>query len=130
MHRSRIGLVLIDHPASSWERASTFWAAVQNAEVTPEDDAPYAAVGRSGGLRVETQRLDSPDRPRVHLDIETDDVRAEIARLVDLGARVVIDHDSWAVLEDPGGLVFCVVPVQTGELFEQHALEHGRGDGS
>ena len=57
----------------------------------------------------------------MHLDIETDDVRAEPARLVEHGARVVEDHDEYAVLEDPAGLVFCVVPVQTGDLFEAEA---------
>lgn len=57
----------------------------------------------------------------MHLDIETDDVDAEIARVVGLGAEVVERHESYAILQDPGGHVFCVVPVQTGEDFDRHA---------
>jgi hypothetical protein len=33
-----------------------------------------------------------------------------VARLVALGATVVDDGEQWAVLRDPSGLVFCVVP--------------------
>lgn len=94
MHRSRIGVVLIDHPASSFDDAVTFWAGVQ--------------------------RLGS-GTPRVHLDIETDDVAAEVTRVVDLGARIVEERDGYTILNDPGGLVFGVVPVQNAALFEAHA---------
>ena len=38
MHRSRTGLVLIDHPEDGWERAPAFWAGVQG--VTPEQGDP------------------------------------------------------------------------------------------
>ena len=36
---------------------------------------------------------------------------------------VLIDHpgSSYAVLTDPGGLVFCVVPVQSPDAFDRHA---------
>jgi hypothetical protein len=84
MHRSRIGVVLIDH-SKGHDDALTFWARATGA--TPE----------------------------------TDDVRAELARLTRHGARVVEEHGEHAVLEDPAGLVFCVVPVQTGQLFEAEA---------
>jgi hypothetical protein len=57
----------------------------------------------------------------VHLDIEADDVAAEIARLEALGARVTDQRDSYAIMADPGGLVFCVVPVQSGDDFAAHA---------
>ena len=121
MHRSRIGVVLIDHPASSFDDAVTFWAGVQGATPTPEpDDDQYVDVGRAGGLSLDVQRLGS-GAPRVHLDIETDDVPAEVARVVDLGARILEERDGYTILTDPGGLVFCVVPVQNAELFEAHA---------
>lgn len=121
MHRSRIGVVLIDHPASSFDDAVTFWAGVQGVTPKPEpDDDQYVDVGRAGGLSLDVQRLGS-GTPRVHLDIESDDVPAEVARVVDLGARILEERDGYTILTDPGGLVFCVVPVQNADLFEAHA---------
>ena len=46
---------------------------------------------------------------------------AELARVLGLGARVVEQYDDWAVLADPGGMLFCVVPVQTGDDFDAYA---------
>lgn len=121
MHRSRIGVVLIDHPASSFDDAVTFWAGAQGTTARPDQgDEKYVAVGPAGGLGLEVQRLGSGS-PRVHLDLETDDVAAEVARVVDLGARVMEERDGYTILTDPGGLVFCVVPVQDRDLFEAHA---------
>jgi len=51
---------------------------------------------------------------------------AEVARLEALGATVQSRHDTWAVLTDPGGLVFCVVPVWTDRAdFDRHATTWG-----
>ena len=73
---------------------------------------------------VAVQRTGAGTPSRIHLDIETDDVPAEVARVVALGARVVEDRsEGYTILEDPGGLVFCVVPVQTGDRFVEDALE-------
>ena len=120
MHRSRIGVVLVDHPESSHDRAAAFWAGAVGGEVTADDDT-YSSLGRlPGGVRLEAQRLASGG-PRIHLDIETDDVTAEVARVVALGATVAEERDGYTVLTDPGGLVFCVVPVQTGDDFEANA---------
>ncbi|WP_244931902.1 VOC family protein [Nocardioides sp. W7] len=121
MHRSRIGLVLVDHPASDWEAGLAFWAGVQGVPPTGDDDA-FRSLGSIAGVALESQRIGEGTPARVHLDIETDDVPAEVERVVGLGATVMTPHDGWAVLLDPGGLVFCVVPVQTGEEFEKHAL--------
>ncbi len=122
MHRSRIGPILIDHPPSSYDAALTFWGGVQGVEPVPEeDDHDYASLGRVGSTSLCGQRL-GEGRARVHLDIETDDVAAEVGRVVALGATVVEERKGYTILEDPGGLVFCVVPVQTGEDFERDAL--------
>ena len=128
MHRSRIGVVLIDHPASSYDAAGAFWAGVTGSTLTPEDETYSSVAVLPGGVKLEAQRLGDPstglrtgEAARIHLDIETDDVRAEVARVVALGATVVDDRDGYVILTDPGGLVFCVVPVQTGADFEEHA---------
>jgi len=59
---------------------------------------------------VEIQRVDHESR--VHLDIETDDIAAEAARLTKLGAKVVERLERWVVMEAPTGQRFCVVRVQ------------------
>ena len=47
----------------------------------------------------------------VHLDIEADDLEAEVGRRESLGARRVAQQhsQSWAVMEAPTGQRFCVV---------------------
>ena len=53
---------------------------------------------------------------RVHLDIETDDKEAEVARLVELGAREVERFPRWIVMEAPTGHRFCVVNPQRADF--------------
>ena len=124
MHRSRIGLVLIDHPEDTWPDALAFWAGVQGVTPTGEEEGmpEYRSIGTLGSVALESQRTGAGTPPRVHLDIETDDLAAEVARVVALGASVLEAREGYTILLDPGGLVFCVVPVQTGEVFEREAL--------
>ena len=56
----------------------------------------------------------------MHLDIETDDVEAEVARLEKLGAKRVKNVKTWVVMEAPTGHRFCVVKVQQPG-FDEHA---------
>ena len=121
MHRSRVGVVLIDHPEDRYELARAFWAAAVGAEPQPLPGEPFDAFGAIGEVHLALQRTGGGTPSRVHLDIETDDVPAEVARLVGFGASVLVDHGEYAVLADPAGLPFCVVPVQAGDLFERHA---------
>ena len=46
----------------------------------------------------------------MHLDIHTDDLDAEVARLEKLGAERVQQVHGWWVMRDPAGLLFCVLP--------------------
>lgn len=50
---------------------------------------------------------------RCHLDLETADVKAEVERLIGLGAGKIAEHTtasgfSWTVMQDPEGNEFCV----------------------
>jgi predicted enzyme related to lactoylglutathione lyase len=121
MHRSRIGIVLVDHDSSRFEEGLAFWAGVQG--VRPVIEGTYASVGEVGTLGFEVQRLGEGTPSRIHLDIETDDIPAEVARLQGLGGRVIEDRGDYVVMQDPGGVVFCVVGVQTGDRFTEDALE-------
>ncbi len=51
----------------------------------------------------------------VHIDIETDDVEAEVTRLEKLGARKREKVKGWWVMVAPGDHPFCVVPVQRSD---------------
>jgi hypothetical protein len=69
-------------------------------------------------MHIEVQKVDHDSR--VHLDIETDDIEAEVNRLEELGARRIADIRSWVVMEAPTGQRFCVVNPQRAN-FEQTA---------
>ena len=62
------------------------------------------------------QRVDHPSR--VHLDIETDDIAAEVARLEGLGATTIARLERWTVMEAPSGQRFCVVNPQRPDFAE------------
>jgi len=51
-------------------------------------------------------------KSRVHLDLRSDDRAADVARLIELGAKQVAEHEmpglAWTVLIDPAGNEFCV----------------------
>jgi hypothetical protein len=121
MHRSRFVATLIDVPADLYETTASFWSAALGAEATVEEDDPdYTDLGEvTPGISMMIQRVGAP--ARVHLDVETDDVEAEVARLETLGAARVDQVRSWWIMRDPAGLLFCVVRVQLPEAFEKHA---------
>ena len=56
------------------------------------------------------QKVDHPSR--VHLDIESDDIEAEVARLEKLGAKRLEKIQTWWVMEAPTGQRFCVIRPQ------------------
>ena len=75
-------------------------------------------TGQDFGLLV--QRLGDGEA-RVHLDIHTDDLEAEVDRLEGLGAQRVAKAGHWWVMRDPAGLVFCVIPEPPGSLSDSNA---------
>ena len=121
-HRSRLTAVLIDVPPADYERAQSFWGAALGREAKHVDELPeYAVFGEvTPGIEFMVQSVGDPG-PRVHIDIESDDVDAEVARLTKLGATEIGRHRSWVIMRDPAGVVFCVVRVQVKESFERHA---------
>lgn len=119
-HRSRLAGFIIDCRTDSLDDAATFWSAALGTRVVDPDeggDGKYAVLGDTpAGLHIEVQRVDHPSR--VHLDIETDDIEAEVARLVALGAKEVSrPHNArWVVLEAPTGQRFCVIRMRNAEV--------------
>lgn len=119
MHHSRLAAFAIDVPAETADAAARFWSgaltpdAPEHTGFDPAD--PYVTVGWVAGREVFVQRVGEPSG-RLHLDIETDDVDAEVARLEALGARRLRKVQSWWVMEDPSGQPFCVVRPQTADF--------------
>ena len=121
-HYSRLSKIVIDVPAADHDRELAFWSAAAGQPLTRFDTHPeYHGAplhGTDFGLLI--QRLgDGPGR--VHLDIHTDDLAAEIARLEELGAERVQQAHSWWILRDPAGLLFCVIPEPAGSLNDSNA---------
>jgi hypothetical protein len=117
VHRSRLTAIGIDVPPELHELAAQFWAGVVGGAVERRDDPndPNMTVGRPRGLELFVQRV-GDDQPRVHVDIETDDVEAEVVRLEALGAVRVQRVKTWWVMRDPAGVAFCVVAPQGGDF--------------
>ena len=111
MHRSRLCAIMIDCNADTMEAGVRFWqqALGMEARQTNDPTSPYVALaGGAGGLQLHLQRIQ--DASRIHLDIETDNVEAEVLRLEKLGARRRAQIKTWWMMEAPSGHCFCVVP--------------------
>jgi hypothetical protein len=121
-HRSRLAGAYIDVPRADYPQTVEFWAGALDRAAEPEaDDPDYMTFGEpTPGVELMVQAVGDAV-PRIHLDIETDNVDAEVARLVALGATEVERIDSWVVMRDPVGIVFCVVRVQLPAAFEASA---------
>jgi hypothetical protein len=116
MHKSRLSTVILDCKDADLEAAGRFWSQALGRPLQASDeDLNYRVLeDRPGQPYVLLQRVDHPSR--VHLDIESDDVEAEVARLEALGARRVEKIRTWWVMEAPTGQRFCVVRPQRGAL--------------
>ena len=118
MHRSRVGSIVVD--CDDLEAGVRFWSAALGSapeEPVGQDDRYAALRDPVGSLRFLLQRVPEPKsaKTRLHLDIETDDVEAEVARLVALGAR----RGESPVLYDPCGNEFCVIEPETSGFPER-----------
>jgi hypothetical protein len=111
MHRSKLCGFIIDCHGRDLPGAATFWSGALGMPMRQlpgaEGDSYVRLVDSQHGLHIEVQQVDHPSR--VHLDIEADDIEAEVRRLEALGARRVAQIQSWWVMEAPTGQRFCVV---------------------
>ena len=126
MHRSRINGILIDCNTDDIQAAAIFWAEALGRPIDPDHPGTrgdYVMLETPPDeIAVQIQRVDHESR--VHLDIETDDIPAEVARLEKLGATVDKRLERWVVMQAPTGQRFCVVRVQR-EGFESNANDWG-----
>jgi predicted enzyme related to lactoylglutathione lyase len=114
MHKSRLATIVIDCQTDRLDDAAAFWSAALGRTAKAFDDPNTANYRNLEGPASEpTVLVQSVSHPsRVHIDIETDDVEAEVKRLEALGARRVSAVKTWWVMEAPTGQRFCVVRPQ------------------
>ena len=131
MHRSRLGGVIIDCRTDDLEREARFWSRALGYAVRaasgPEEGDLIPLDTPPGEPYIEVQSVDHPSR--VHLDIKTDDLDSEVARLEGLGARRVEKIESWWVMEAPSGQRFCVIPLRPGQDVGKMNVWNGEGEG-
>ncbi len=114
MHYSRLCAILIDCNTTDLGEAARFWAEALGRPVDPSHP------GSRGNYLMLTTPPDEPivqiqrvsHESRVHIDIETDDIPAEVMRLETLGAKVVDRLERWVVMQAPTGQRFCIVRAQ------------------
>jgi hypothetical protein len=115
MHKSRLSTFVIDCKTDDLDDAGRFWSAALGRPVSTTDDPGYldlAAKPEEPILLVQKVAHES----RIHLDIESDDLEAEVARLEKLGAKRIGFVKRWWVMEAPTGQRFCVINPQRGPL--------------
>ena len=118
MHKSRLACLVIDCKDTDLERHETFWASAlgRSREKGTKNPKYRDLQGPAGEIQVLLQSVEH--EPRVHIDIETDNVPAEVARLKELGAVEVGTCKSWVVMQAPSGHRFCVVELQRSDFQE------------
>ncbi|SCG69276.1 VOC family protein [Micromonospora inositola] len=111
MHRSRLHALIIDVPQDAAGSATDFWSAALGAPPRHDADEPEFTNLPEVVPDLVTAIQSVDDAPRYHVDIETDDVRAEVDRLLALGATPVSQWQECHVLRAPSGHLLCVIPV-------------------
>lgn len=112
--RRRLVQVCLDLPPRQAEAEAAFWRAALRWREVPIGEPEF--LGRlvpppGRPLQVLLQRLgddDGGDRTRLHLDLGSEDLTADVALLRDLGAERLHQGDGFVALRDPAGSAFCV----------------------
>ncbi|MDX2213723.1 MAG: VOC family protein [Oculatellaceae cyanobacterium bins.114] len=114
MHQSQLAGLIIDCQTDDLDQAAEFWSQALGLtlkpSIDPAEDQYRALATEPNKPYIEVQKVEHPSR--VHIDIETNDVEAEVQRLEGLGATRVTHVRTWWVMEAPTGHRFCVVPMK------------------
>ena len=121
MHKSRLAGFIVDCKTQDLPAAAEFWGAALGMKLhglAGEEGENYIRLmDTDRGLHIEVQKVTHDSR--VHLDIETDDIEAEAARLERLGAKRVRKFPRWWVMEAPTGQRFCVVRAKAADFADK-----------
>ena len=112
MHKSKLAGFIIDCKTKDLRKAASFWSAalgMKMRELPGEEGQTYIALDDpERRMVIEVQTVDHDSR--VHLDIASDDIEAEVQRLEKLGASRISKVKHWVIMEAPTGQRFCVIP--------------------
>jgi predicted enzyme related to lactoylglutathione lyase len=110
-------VVVID--CGDLDRSAQFWTNVLGYTRDGPPGRPYQGLvpARGQGIEILLQRVPEAKggKNRVHLDLRTPDLDAEVERVVALGARRLTSKPvteggwRWQIFEDPDGNEFCVL---------------------
>jgi predicted enzyme related to lactoylglutathione lyase len=110
MHHSRPSTLMIDCLESEFGQSLAFWRSAFGFSQSrrPAANQRYVTLGKiETPLFIRLQKVSA--NPGYHLDIESDDLPGEVARLEKHGARNARHVKRWYVLQDPSGNAFCVI---------------------
>jgi hypothetical protein len=101
----------IDRPAPVVERARQFWTTVTGTHLSAprgahDEFATFLPDDADACLKVQAVA----EGGGVHIDLCVEDVPLLVSSALGLGATLVTDNTTWAVLRSPGGLLWCAVP--------------------
>ena len=120
MHKSRLAGIVIDCQTGDLDEHAEFWGAALGRGIRrryePGDENYRLLEDAEDSLQVLTQKVEHPSR--IHLDIETNDIEAEVQRLEGLGAQRLNKIRDWWVMQAPSGQRFCVVKPQRSDFEE------------
>ncbi|MBS0432992.1 MAG: VOC family protein [Proteobacteria bacterium] len=122
MHHSRLCSIIIDCRTDDLERAAEFWSRALGRPIQPDANPGSNYIGlvtHDDEPVIDVQKVTHDSR--VHLDIESDDIEAEVRRLESLGAKRVEAIRTWVVMEAPTGQRFCVIRPQRNGKVGPHA---------
>ena len=121
----RNGELVIVIDCSDLERSARFWASVLGFTAGRATTGPYRTLMPAGGHGIEVllQRVpeDKGQKNRLHLDLRTAEMDAEVRRILGLGATLLTERAvvegrwRWHVLADPDGNEFCVLQPPDGD---------------
>jgi hypothetical protein len=136
-HKILLRSILVDVSGKDHADTLRFWTTALLAEPRRGVKYPEYHVLEHAASRDRVLVQDVGDNAsRMHFDIETDDVEAEVARLSEAGAEEVSRNrfrDPWphgrhhhqepidyfVIMRDPAGLVFCVVPAESADFHDR-----------
>ena len=117
MHKSRLAALIIDSQVDDLKKAKDFWTealGMKSGDPNYENDDWVPLEIQEGQPHIWLHKVDHPSR--VHIDIETDNIPAEVERLKKLGAIVFEEKEKFIVMEAPTGHRFCVVNPQRDDF--------------
>lgn len=97
-----------------------FWVAVTGyTKVTASEDYAFLVHPEKAGPALMFNKVPEAKvvKNRVHIEVDTNDLEAEVSRIAALGATKLAYHRSeefnaaWTVMADPEGNEFCVVKI-------------------